>query len=117
VASKSQSQEMKELVCIFVVSLESAIGEKTVLKRELKDINDSQDNLDVSGERDISSSSSSSSESSSNSENNEQNEATEKIVPMRRNQGAPQRRANESENEAGLQMSEYRSKNLCMKGY
>jgi len=104
---------MKELVYILVVSLESTLGEKTVLKRELKDINDSQDALEaVSLERKAETSSSSSSESSSNSANDEQSEATEKIVPMRRNQAGGQKKQNEPVNDLGLNMSEYRSKEL-----
>ena len=97
---------MKDLVCILVVSIESTLGEKTVLMRELKDINDSQDALEpVSLERKISSSSSSSSEPSSNSANDEEREA---IV---QNQ-FEEKKQNESVNDLGLHMSEYRSKEL-----
>jgi len=76
--------------------------------RELKDINDRQDSLDVSLDRKINQSSSSS--SSSSSSNDEQSEATEKAVPVRRNQNAARRNDDdESVAEPAFQMSEYRS--------
>ena len=84
------------------------IGEMTA-GRELKDINDRQDSLDVSLDRKINQSSSSS--SSSSSSNDEQSEATEKAVPVRRNQNAARRNDDDDESvaEPAFQMSEYRS--------
>ena len=92
-----------------VVHVNGSLASEMTAKRELKDINDRQDSLDVSQERKLSSSS-----SSSSSSNDEQSEATEKAVPVRRNQNANRRGDDDDESvaEHALHMSEYRSKEV-----
>jgi len=107
-AKKSEIENKKDPVGLIApVQINGALTSEVTAKRELKDINDRQDSLDVSQERKIDQSSSSSSSSSSN---DEQNEATEKAVPVRKNQNVARKdEDDDSVAEPALHMSEYRT--------
>lgn len=110
---KDEIENKKDKMSLIapVVNMHASLTSEVTAKRELKDINDRQDSLDVSQERKLSSSS-----SSSSSSNDEQSEAPEKAVPVKRNQNA-KRGGDDDESvaEPALHMSEYRSNGSFMR--